>query len=118
MLQMAADNIVDPGTAKKTAAEFLSAQMKISEAVHAADFDARKAKIKLKAVKARVYMEAVSGADKKPTEAMLVAIVDSNQEVVDAQIEFDGFEVDCDLLGHYLHTMQESHVYFRSLMGA
>lgn len=101
--------------AERLAAKFLSAQMQIAQELRLTDLDARMRRAGLKAIKATVYMEAATSAEKKPTEAMLASMVDSNKIVMGEQAAFDTAEVNRDLLQNYFNVCREAHVYFRGI---
>lgn len=101
--------------AEKLAAKCLHAQMKISDELKSADLNARMSKSGLKAIKAAVYMNEVSKADKKPTEAMLSAIIDSSELVESEQKSLDTNEVTRDELYRQLDICKEAHIYARGI---
>ncbi len=101
--------------AEKLAAKFLLAQMHVAQELSAADLDARMKKSGLKAVKAAVYMDAATKGEKKPTEAMLAATVDSDKIVGGEQDAYDTAEVGKDLLQNYYNIFREAHIYFRGI---
>jgi len=101
--------------AEKLAGEFLYGQLKVSQALKDADLDSRMKKSGLKAVKASAYMEAASKGDKKPTEAAIAAMVDTNKLVSDEQDRFDTAEVERDELERYYNIFINAHVHFRSI---
>lgn len=101
--------------AEKLAAKFLSAQLRLANQLRTADLDARMRKAGLKAIKATVYMEAATSSEKKPTEAALASMVDSNKIVMGEQASFDKAEVDKDLLQNYFQVFREAHVFFRGI---
>lgn len=101
--------------AEKLAAKALSAQVALSEQLASADLHARMSKSGLKAIKAAVYMNTVSAADKKPTEAMISSIVDSDEHVAQSQDQLDKAEVERDELNRLYDIFHEAHVYFRGV---
>ena len=101
--------------AEKLAAEFLYAQMRVSAELKKHDLDARMRKSGLKAVKAAVYTEACSKADKKPTESMLEHMINMHELVSNEQNELDKAEVDRDGLERYYNVFREAHLYFRGI---
>ena len=90
-------NAYEEGTsleqAEKLAGEFLYGQMKVSHELSTTDLDSRMRKSGVKAVKAAIYMDAATKFDKKPTEAMLAATVDSHEVVQSEQEALDKAEV-------------------------
>ncbi len=103
--------------AEKLAAKFLSAQLRLANELRTADLDSRMRKAGLKAIKASVYLAAATIVDggKKPTEAALAAMVDSNEIVSGEQSAFDKAECDRDLLQNYFNVFREAHVFFRGI---
>lgn len=101
--------------AEKLAAKFLTAQIECGKALSVADLDSRMRKSGLKAVKAAVYMDAATKGEKKPTEAMLAAIVDTDKLVQGEQEGFDTADVERNQLENYLSVFRDSHIYFRAL---
>lgn len=101
--------------AEKLAAKFLHAQMILAGHLSNLDLDSRMKKSGLKRVKAAVYTEAVSSAEKKPTEAQLAAIVDTSEIVETAQMDFDTAEVEAELFKSYLSVMREAHIFCRGI---
>lgn len=101
--------------AERLAAKCLSAQIMLSEQLSSTDLNARMAKSAVKAIKAGVYMNTVNGADKKPTEAMITSIIDSDESVIDEQRKLDTFENERDGLNRYYDIFREAHIYFRGI---
>lgn len=101
--------------AEKLAAKFLSAQILVGSHLAKADLNARMRKSGLKAIRAAVYMDAVSKADKKPSDTMLENIVNQDEIVSNEQRAFDEAEVYRNELQNYLSVFKDGHIYFRSL---
>jgi hypothetical protein len=101
--------------AEKLAAKFLAAQMHIANELAVMDLDARMKKAGMKRVRAAVYAETVSSSDKKPTEAMITSIIDTDELVERAQTDFDTAEVEVELLRSYYSIFREGHIYFRGI---
>jgi|WetSurMetagenome_2_1015567.scaffolds.fasta_scaffold581131_1 hypothetical protein len=101
--------------AEKLAGEFLYAQIRVSDQLKTADLDSRMRKSGLKAIRAALYLDACSKADKKPTEAQLTAMLDTNEIVAAEQNSFDEAEVKRDAMDRYYNIFQSAHVYFRQL---
>lgn len=101
--------------AEKLAAEFLHAQIQISEELRNTELDARMKKSGIKAVRATAYLEIVSGSDKKPTEAGISAIIDSDDIVKIQQGLLDTAEVNKADLERYYDIFQNAHIYFRGI---
>lgn len=101
--------------AEKLAAEFLFAQIRISEALKTADLSARMRKSGVKAVRAAVYLDGAKQGDKKPSDVLLQAQVDTNELVSGEQDALDQAEVERDELERYYNIFQNGHIYFRGV---
>lgn len=101
--------------AEKLAAEFLYAQLKVSAELKVIDLDARTKKSGLKAVRAAAYMAAAATGDKKPTEAAIAAMVDTNKMVSTEQDGLDTAEVIRADLERYYDIFLNAHIYFRGI---
>lgn len=101
--------------AERLAAKFLTAMIVVGEEYRKASLDAKMRKTGVKAIKAAIYIEASTKSEKKPTEAMLAAIVDTDKIVGAEQDAYDRAEVDAAELGNLLSVARESHIYFRGL---
>lgn len=101
--------------AEKLAGEFLHAQMIVSEELRKADLDSRMRKSGVKAVRAAIYLDTVSKADKKPTEAQIEHTINVNELVTGEQQAFDQAEVNRDELSRYYDIFLNSHIFFRSI---
>lgn len=101
--------------AEKMAGKFLTAQVAVATQLQDADLDARMRKSGNKAVRAAVYIKAATSGDKKPTEAMLTAIVDLDDIVQKQQAGLDEAEVKKTMLQNYLSIFQEAHIHFRGI---
>jgi len=101
--------------AEKLAAKFLAAQMALSADLKQVDLDSRMKKSGLKAIRAAVYLQKASEGDKKPSDVMLNAMVDSDPVVGESQLSFDKAEVSKNHLENYLSVFHEAHIYFRGL---
>lgn len=101
--------------AEKLASEFLYAQMTVSNELKTADLDSRMKKSGVKSIKAAIYLDIVQKADKKPTEAQIGAMIDSNKIVLDEQQALDLSEVDRDALERYYNIFINAHIHFRGV---
>lgn len=101
--------------AEKLAARFLSAQIQVSAALRSVDLTARMAKSGVKAVRAAVYLSEIQKAEKKPSDVMLGAIVDSDDLVTSEQNRLDTAEVDRDSLERYYNIFANAHLYYRGI---
>lgn len=101
--------------AERLAAKFLHAQIMVSVELKNADLDARMRKAGTKGVKAAVYLGEVSKSDKKPTEAMLAALIDTNTDVMEEQQALDEAESLKADLERYYEIFREGHIYMRGI---
>lgn len=101
--------------AEKLAAKFLGAQMVLARELSVVDLSARMRKSGTKAVRAAVYLNEATATEKKPSDVLLNAKVDSNELVEKSQKELDEAEVESDLIQNYLNISKEGHIYFRGL---
>lgn len=106
---------VTPMTGETLAAEFLEAQIKVSEEVKIAALNARLNKSVLKEARAKLlYAEATKG-DKKPSDSILQAIVDSDKRVLGIQNLFDESEEDANELERMYNIFREAHIFYRGI---
>lgn len=101
--------------AERLASEFLYAQLAASGELRKADLDSRMKKSGVKAIRAAVYLNEVKGAEKKPTEAMIQSIIDSDELVAGEQKGFDVAEVERDDLKRYYDIFTNAHIHFRGV---
>lgn len=101
--------------AEKLAAEFLHAQMTVSAELKKADLDSRMKKAGVKAIRAAIYGDILSKNEKKPTEAAIDHLINSDKIVLGEQEELDKSEVDRDDLNRYYNIFQNAHIYYRGI---
>jgi len=101
--------------AEKLAGEFLYVMLKVSEELKNASLDARMKKTGVKAVRAAIYLDVVQKNEKKPTEAAIAAMVDTNEVVQNEQVGFDTAEVNAEELERYYQIFREAHVWARGI---
>lgn len=101
--------------AEKLAAEFLHAQMTVSTELKKADLDSRMKKAGVKAIRAAIYGDILSKNEKKPTEAAIDHLINSDKIVLGEQEELDKSEVDRDDLNRYYNIFQNAHIYYRGI---
>ncbi len=101
--------------AEKLAAEFLAAQILVSEELKKADLSSRMRKSGVKTLRAGLYLDTISGQEKRPTEAQVNAILDSNDIIRDEQLCYDEAEVERASLERYYDVFLNSHIYFRGV---
>lgn len=114
IIQGAYENGVTMEEAERLAARFLFAQIKLSEALKERDLSSRMRKSGVKAVRAALYTDIKSKAD-KITEAAITALLDSNELVSGEQTAFDEAEVERDELERMFDICSQGHVYFRQV---
>ncbi len=101
--------------AEKLAGKFLYAQIQIANELQICDLDAKMKRAGTKAVKAAVYLEHATKGDKKPSDTMLGALVDSS-DIVMGQLKTEAqAEVDRDWLRNHFEIFKEAHIFFRAL---
>lgn len=101
--------------AERLATEFLHAQLQVSVALKAADLDARMRKSGVKSIRAAIYLDIVQKSDKKPTEAQIAALIDSDKLVLGEQQALDTAESDRDELERLFSVFQNAHIHFRGV---
>jgi len=101
--------------AEKLAGEFLHAQIKVADALREADLDARMKRTGTKAIKAAVYLAEATKGEKKPSDVLLAAVVDTSKEVIEQQDLYDRAEVERDALQNYFNIFKEAHIHFRAI---
>ncbi len=101
--------------AEKLAGKFLGGQLAVSTQLKAVSLDARMRKSGLKAMRAAIYLGEIKGADKKPTEAQLAALVDTHEVVQSEQNALDTAEVEREALERYYDVFGNAHIHFRSI---
>ena len=101
--------------AERLAAEFLHAQLTVSDELKKRDLDARMKKSGVKAIRAALYLETVKSADKKPTEAAIEATLNSNELVIGEQRLLDEAEVDKAELERYYDVFSNAHIFYRGI---
>ena len=101
--------------AELLAAEFLHAQLHVSDLLKSASLDASMRKSGLKAIRAAVYLEAAKASDKKPSDVMLAAMVDSHEIVQQEQEAYDKAIAESEYLERYYNIFQNAHIYYRGI---
>lgn len=101
--------------AEKLASEFLYAQLQVSSELRKADLDSRMKKSGVKAIKAAVLLNEIKAHDKKPSDSVLQAMVDSDELVIGEQKAFDEAETNRDELQRYYDVFNNSHIHFRGI---
>lgn len=101
--------------AEALAAKFLSGSLSVGNELEVADLDARMRRAGLKSLKGAVYLAECSKSDKKPSDKMLEAMIDSDKLVLESQEAFDTAEVYVNKLKNYLNVFHEAHVFMRTV---
>lgn len=101
--------------AEKLAAEFLSAMIMVSEELKKCDLDARMKKTGLKAIRAGVYIKNTLGVERKPTEKALESLIDTDEDCLESQNDFDIAEVEKSSLSRYYDVFMNAHLFYRSV---
>lgn len=104
--------------AEALAGEFLAAQFIVSAELRKTDLDARMRKQNNKAVRGAIYLDAAvpKGLDgKKPTEAALTSMVETNELVQGEQRAYDEAEVASAAVERTYNICREAHIYFRGI---
>jgi len=117
-IQSAYEQGVTLEEAERLAAKFLFAQLQVTAALKASELDARMRKSGLKSVRAAIYLEIVQKSDKKPTEAQIAALLDTDSIVQGEQNDYDTAEVNASELERYYNIFASAHVYFRQISKA
>lgn len=101
--------------AETLAARFLYAQMQCASSLRQLDLDSRMKKSSVKSIRAAVYLAEATKGDKKPSDVLLVAMVDQDELVQKTQELFDIAEVNRDEIERYYDIFREAHVHFRQV---
>jgi len=101
--------------AERLSAEFLHFMMTLSTMLSVTSLDARMKKSGVKAIRSAVYLEEVSKSEKKPTEAMLTAILDTNDIISGEQKLLDSAEVETEELKRLYDICNNCHIYYRNI---
>ena len=106
----------DTDKADKTAALFLTAQMKVSFLIEDVEMKARQSKNEITRLEGEKYFEhKTSNSDKKTTENMTASYVSKSPDIVEAKKENDQFEADLKKWNYVMGILKESHIFFRNL---
>ena len=101
--------------AERLASEFLYAQIQVSQELQKLDLSARMRKSGVKAVRGAIYLDIVQKAEKKPTEAQIGAMVDTDEIVNGEQKALDEAESERDAMERFFSIFQNAHIHFRSV---
>lgn len=114
-IKSAYESSVTVEEAEKLAGKFLYAQIQVSEELKTADLDSRMRKAGLKSLRSAIYMDVCAKAEKKPTEAGIDALINTDTLAMDAQKSFDNAESDKEGLERYYNIFREAHIFFRGI---
>lgn len=103
--------------AERLASELVFANMKLSEELKRVSLDARMRKSGVKSIRAALYLDIVQKSDKKPTEAAIAAMVDTEPLVVSQQTAFDEAEVEAEHLERIHRSFENAHILYRKISG-
>jgi len=116
LIQSAYEDSLTMDEAEKLAGNFLHAMLQVSSELSKADLDARTRKSGVKAVRAAMYLGIVQSAEgKKPTEAQIGAMTDTNPLVSSEQSALDSAEVLKGELERFYDIFNQAHIYFRQV---
>lgn len=101
--------------AESLATEFLYAMDKLSQSLQASDLDTRMKKSGVKAIRAAVYTEIVSKSDKKPTVDAMEHMLNMDEVVNGAQMDFDIADSERQELERCHDMFREAHIHFRGI---
>lgn len=101
--------------AERLAAEFLAAQIAVSDQLKVADLDSRMKKSGVKALRAAIYLKEATKGEKKPSDVLLQATVDQDDLVQGEQQTFDEAEARCAALERYYSIFREAHIFYRGV---
>jgi len=102
--------------AEKLAGEFLYAQLQVSQQLKTASLDARMRKSGVKAIRAAIYLNIVQNQDgKRPTEANIAAMIDSDKLSNEEQLAYDTAEVSSQELERFYNIFSNAHIFYRGI---
>lgn len=101
--------------AERLAGKFLFAMTIVSNDLKVSSLDARMRKSGQKALKAATYLAGIQGVEKKPSDVLLQAQVDSDKVVQAEQDKLDSAECDVEELERYYNIFKEAHLFFRQI---
>jgi len=109
----------DSDKADKTAALFLTAQMKLSFLIEEIEMKAKHAKNEITRIEGEKYFELKTGGvgEKSPkiTENMLASYVAKNPDIVAAKLECSKQEATLKKWNYIMNVLKDGHVYYRNL---
>lgn len=115
LIQNAYTESITLDQAEKLAGNFLHATLQVSSELSKADLDARTRKSGTKAVRAALYLDVVQNSNKKPTEAQIVALIETDTLCSKQQDRLDSAEVLKAELERFYDIFNQAHIYFRQI---
>ncbi len=106
----------DPDRAEKSAALFLEVQLKLADYVSSVEFRARMAKSEVERVSAEKYFVIKNGSvDKKLSEAALEHSLAKDEDILKIKKDVIKNETEYKKWQYVMNSLQNGHIYFRSL---
>lgn len=106
----------DSDKADRTAALFLTAQMKLSSLIEEVELKSKHSKNEISRLEGEKYFEIKeSDQNKKITDKMTESYVAKHPDIVEAKREFAVSESNLKKWNYILNTLKDGHIYFRNL---
>jgi hypothetical protein len=106
---------VTPLTGETLAAEFLAAQISVSEEIKRASIKARLSKSVVKEERGKLLYKEATTPEKKPSDTLLNALVDSNIDILACQMAYDKDEETANELERLYNIFREAHIFYRGV---
>lgn len=116
-IQSAFETGISLEDAEKLSSEFLYANLMLSSELKKIALDARMRKAGVKSIRAAIYLDIVQKSDKKPTEAQITAMIDTDPLVTGEQSSYDDAEVNAEHLERIYRTFENAHILYRKISG-
>jgi hypothetical protein len=115
-MQSASRTSYDTDQADRTAALFLTAQMKLSFLIEDIEMKARNSKNEIERVEGEKYFEyKTANTNQKITENMITSYVAKESEVVRVKAECVQYEATLKKWNYVLNVLNNGHVFFRNI---
>lgn len=115
-MQSASRTSYDTDQADRTAALFLTAQMKLSFLIEDVEMKARNAKNEIERVEGEKYFEyKMANTDKKITENMITSYIAKEPGVVQVKSDCASHEASLKKWNYILNVLNNGHVFFRNI---
>jgi hypothetical protein len=118
-MEAASRDKYDSDKADRTAALFLTAQMKLSFLIEEIEMKAKQSKNEITRIEGEKYFEFKTGGagEKAPkiTENMLTSYVAKDPDIVAAKLECSKQEATLKKWNYISNVLQNSHIYFRNI---